>query len=563
MSVVTGTFLIRGGSIVTMDDAQPFAEALSVQDGVIAYVGTTDGAAQYVDAETEIVELHGGMCIPGFVDAHDHFATFAITKLGVNLSGVIGREAIAKAIAAYVASAPPTGLLRGYGWMPDSFAEGGPRREWLDEVTGDRPMVLFSADSHDMWFNTAAMRVAGISAATPDPDPGAQYFKRDADGTPNGWAIEGAQLLLSVPLGVFDIAGVRASQELTITPAPSWGITTYMDAGVIVGPSSADAELVYADLVARDHDGTLPLRIVGTVWTRNVGDDPAAIAAQLSDWNARLRSEHVSVSVCKMWSDGVMMSEGALLLEPFCNHPHSYGHMTIPYEQIVATIEAVQHAGFDMHIHVDGDGSVRTVLNALEEAQSSVALRSSEAVLPRHTIAHNSMVAPSDIPRYEALGVLANCTPLWGTDYNGQYLEIYEQLIGPERMEERLFPYGDLLRAGAVVTYGADIPGVDVNEIAPLLQLEAAVTRKRPGFPDDRPLVARQGVSVAQALRAYTLNGAIQLRMEDRIGSLEVGKRADLVVLAEDLFTVPVTEIHNVPVVLTMMDGKVTFRRDA
>jgi len=547
--------LIIGGLIATMNPRQPTAAAVLVRDGRIAFVGAAQSAAELAGDDAEVIDLAGGMCLPGFIDAHDHFSTIAITKLGLNLSGIVGRGAMLQAIGDWLADQEPGGLLRGYGWMPDSFAEGGPRREWLDEVTGDRPMILFSADAHDLWFNTAAMRLAGVDARTPDPFPGTQYLKRDADGTPNGWAVEGGQILITLPLGVYAIDGIRASQSLTIDRAPGWGITTVFEAGAIVGARSSDSEVVYQDLIQRDLAGNLPIRIVGSVWTRNASDDPAAVVAELVDWNRRLRSPHLQISICKMWTDGVMMSGGALLLEPFCHEPGSRGRMTIPAEQIEATIEAVQQAGFDMHMHVDGDGSVRVVLDAIERVQQRMGRGES-----RHTIAHNSMVAPSDIPRYASMGVLANCTPLWGTDYNGQYADIYRELLGPDRVEERLFPYGDLVRSGAVVTYGADIPGVDIDEIPPLIQIESLITRKRPGYPGDRPLVPRQRIDLVQALRGYTINGAYQLRMEDEVGSIEVGKRADLVLLARNLFEVQAEEIHAVPILLTMMDGVVTHR---
>ena len=168
------------------------------------------------------------------------------------------------------------------------------------------------------------------------------------------------------------------------------------------------------------------------------------------------------------------------------------------------------------------------------------------------------MVDPADIPRYAQMGIIANCTPLWGTDYNGQYRDIYTDLLGAERVEERLFPYGDLVRSGATVTYGSDIPGVDIPEIPPLIQIEALVTRRRPGHPGDMPLVARQRIGLHDALRGYTVNGAYQLRMDERTGSLTAGKAADLTVLGEDLFRVDPSEIHSVPVVFTMMDGRVT-----
>jgi predicted amidohydrolase YtcJ len=157
-----------------------------------------------------------------------------------------------------------------------------------------------------------------------------------------------------------------------------------------------------------------------------------------------------------------------------------------------------------MHIHIDADGSARVVLGAYAAVQRRRGRRRS--FQPRRVLALNSLVDPADIDRYAAMGIIANCRPLWGTDYNGQYLEIYTDLLGADRVEERLFPYGDLVRSGAVVNYGSDILGVDIPEIPPLIQFEALITRKRPGHPDDRSLVARQRIGLHDALRGYTVN---------------------------------------------------------
>jgi len=296
------------------------------------------------------------------------------------------------------------------------------------------------------------------------------------------------------------------------------------------------------------------VRVAGSYWTRTPTDDPRAIADGLARWNRELQSEHVTIGTCKLWADGTFMSGGALLLSACCGHASDdRGAMTFPPESIEAQIEAVQAAGFDMHIHIDGDGSARVVLDAYQRVLDR---RGGEG--RRHVLAHNSMVDPADLGRYAQMGVIANCTPLWGTDYNGQYRDIYTNLLGARRVEERLFPYGDLVRSGAVVTYGSDIPGVDIPEIPPLIQIEALVTRKRPGHPDDEPLVARQRIGLHDALRGYTANGAYQLRLEHRTGTLTAGKAADLTVLAADLFRVDPHEIHAVPVVLTMMDGRIT-----
>jgi predicted amidohydrolase YtcJ len=258
-----------------------------------------------------------------------------------------------------------------------------------------------------------------------------------------------------------------------------------------------------------------------------------------------------------MWADGTMMSYGALLLELFHGHPHEYGTMSFSPEHIEAQIEATQRAGFDMHIHNDGDGSVRVILDAIERVQERLG-RGPE----RHTVCHNPLVHPTDVGRFAELGVIANVTPLWGTDYSGTYIDIYTDLLGSDRVERESYPNGDLVRSGAVVTFGADIPGVLTEEIAPLMHVEAAVTRQRPGHAEDRTFVERQQMTLDQALHAMTINGAYQLRIDDQVGSLEVGKRADLVVLARNLFDLDPHDIHTTAVRMTMMDGRVTFESE-
>lgn len=553
------SYLLTNGPIWTGDPTQPWAQAVVVRGRDIVHVGTRAAAAKFVDSCTELIDLSGRMCLPGFVDAHNHLASMAISKLGVNLSGIVGRDAVLAAVRSWVTAQPVDAPLRGYAWMPDSFEERSPRREWLDQITGDRPMYLFSADAHDIWFNTAAMRAAGIDSSTPDPDPGAQYWVRDPDGAPTGHAIEAASYMpIIIAQDLFSVANIRAAQQLTLHAAPAWGVTAYFEAGAAAGPTSADARWIYEDLIAQDHAGALPVRVAGSYWTRSPNDDPAAIVDGLKAWHAELRSAHVAINTCKMWADGTFMSGGALVLAPCIGHAaDDLGVMTFPPEHIEAQIEATEAADFDMHIHVDADGSTRVVLDAYERVLRR-RRREGRTFQPRHTIAHNSMVDPADIGRFADLGIIANCTPLWGTDYNGQYRDIYTTLLGADRVEERLLPYGDLVRSGATVTYGSDIPGVDISEGPPLIQIEALLTRQRPGYPDDVPLVARQRIGLHDALRGYTANGAYQLRLEHRTGSLTAGKAADLTVLGADLFRVDPRQIHAVPVVLTMMDGRIT-----
>ncbi len=543
-------WIYKGGMIFTADLAHPTAEAVAVRGNQIVFVGAIRDVDAWQGSSTRVVNLNGGMLMPGFCDAHAH-PEIGITKVGLDIVGVNGKEAILHHVRDYVAKNPGSGVLRGFGWNPSELE---PKREWLDVITGDRPMYLLSFDAHDIWFNTSAMKAARIGADTLDPAPGSQYFVRGPEGVPTGHGIEASAVMrVAVPLGIFSPENIHASQALTLDPAPSWGVTSLFNAGVIVGERSEDSRWVYEELLRRDNAGKLPVRITGCVWTRDGSNDPKMIANQLVDWNKNIKSEHLQINTCKMWSDGTLLSHGALLIEPFTGSADDYGRMTFTQEQIVAQTIEVQKAGFDMHIHTDADGSVRTVLNSLEEVQAKIGLGNS-----RHTIAHNSTVSPQDIPRYKKLHVLANCEPMWGTNYNGNYIETFEQVLGKKRVEQEIFPYGDLVRSGAIVTYGSDIPGIESVDIPPLINLQAAVTRKRPGYPIDLPFVERQKVSLIQALQCYTYNSAYQMRMENQVGSIAVGKKADLVFLEKNLFKIAPEEIYRTKVLQTMMDGQVT-----
>ena len=546
-------WIYKGGHIYTVDPVDPSAEAIAVRGNQIVYVGPVKDVAGWQGPGTRIVNLDGGMLMPGFVDAHAHPELAGVVKVGLDVTGVKDKDEILRRVREYVAKNPGSDILRGFGWNP---ADMKPTREWLDPITGNRPMYLISFDSHDVWFNTAAMHAAGINADTPDPDPGSQYFVRGADGVPTGYGVEASAVMrVAIPLGLLSPTTIHASQARTLDPAPSWGVTSMFNAGVIAGPRSEDGMWVYEEFLERDKAGKLPFRLTGCFWTREDTDDPKMIVDSLIMWNKTFKSEHLKVDICKMWADGTVLSRGALLLEPFADKPGDYGRMTISKPKIIAQTLATQKAGFDMHIHVDADGSARTVLDALEEVRKTLGPGGR-----RHAMAHNSSLHPNDIPRYKELGIIANCSPMWGTDYNGTYIESFNRLLGRKRVEEEIFPYGDLVRSGAIVTYGNDAPGIEIADSPPLMNLEAAITRKRPGYPDDPVFVARQKVTLEQAIQCYTYNGAYQMRLEDQVGSIAVGKKADLVFLEKDLFKISPDKIHSTKVIQTMMDGKVTHQ---
>ena len=541
----------RNGSVYTLDPAHPWATSLVVHDGVIAYVGDGDGGARRDD--TIEIDLDGAFLMPGFIDGHDHLIGGALSKVGVSLEGLEGKDTVLAAIDRYVHEHPHNDVIRGHGWTPFTFGAGQqPHRTWLDSVTDVRPAMMHTYDVHDVWANTAAFVAAGIDAATPDPNPPLSYWPRDPDGAPSGTCCEPeAWIPIAIALGMFTVESVREAMSRTMTPAPSWGITSYFDATPIVHSMRLIND-TYEHLIAQDFDGGLPVRIVGSHSVRDPAVSPERVIRMLREMNERYRSPNFAITTLKLFMDGVGPQHTAAMLEPYADQPHR-GAFVMERDVVQRYVEAANLAGFDVHIHACGDAGVRGALDAIEAVQHA-----HPHLAPRNTVCHLEFCHPDDAARFAELGVTMNGTPVWGTDYRGEFVDSYPHLVGAERFGRDYCPYGDIVRSGALVTFGADCPGVEVHEIPPLVQIEAAVTRRRPGMPHDRAVGEHQRVTVAEALRCYTINGAIALRLEHLTGSLEVGKQADLVVLGANPFDVAAHEIHAIPVRLTMLGGRIT-----
>jgi predicted amidohydrolase YtcJ len=493
--------------------------------------------------------------MPGFVDGHDHLIGGALTKVGVSLAGLEGKDAVVEAIRRYAVDHPARPVIRGHGWTPFTFGVGvQPHRTWLDAVTDVRPALMHTYDCHDGWANTAAFIAAGIDATTPDPNPPYGTWPRGADGFPMGTCCEPESWLpIAIALGMFSMEAVEEAMRLTLFPAPTWGITTYYDASPIVNTHKLALE-VYERLIEIDTTGGgLPVRIVGSYAVRDPQMAAERAVSRLRQLHHEVRSPNLSITTLKLFMDGVGPQHTAALLQPYTDQPDNRGPFLFDPDVAHRHVEAANVAGFDVHMHACGDAGVRGALDAVERVQADHG-----HLAARNTVCHMELCHVDDIARFAELGVTANGTPMWGTDYRGEFMDAYPQLIGDERFNRDYVPYGSLLRSGALVTFGGDCPGVEIDEIAPLKQIEAAVTRQRPGRRDDRVCGPHERMSLADALRCYTINGARALRLEDEIGSIEVGKRADMVILAANPFDVEVHAIHAIEVQHTMLGGRFT-----
>ncbi len=357
-------FVFQNGKVYTVNPKQPWAEAIAIQDKTIVFVGSNQDAVKWIGPATQVVDLKGQMLMPGLIDGHNHFVAGAFAKRGVNLLGSRNTADAVARVRAYVQTHPEKELYLGFNWTFQIFGETEGSRRDLDSVCRDKPIFLFSEDSHNGWFNTKAMEIAGIDQHTPDPVPGSSYFQREASGMPTGISIEDATIQLAIAIGV--VGGKTSLQGIMAEVVPLLaknGITAYHDMGIFA-PYLSDGYLGFELLQEWEQAGKLPCRVVGVLGERNAASDPANRLALLKDWNAKYRSELVQVTGLKIWADGTYLSHTGVQLEPYADEPSTCGESDWTTETLVKWIEPAHLAGFDVHIHTDGDGAVRRCLDA-------------------------------------------------------------------------------------------------------------------------------------------------------------------------------------------------------
>lgn len=530
--------VLRNGKIYTLDDSRTWAEALAVSDGGIVFVGDDAVADGFVGPETRVIDLDGKMVLPGFHDSHVHPVSGGIELSQCNLNGLVTRDGLFAAIEECAARTPDEEWLVGGGWDLPLFPGANPHRSELDRLSPDQPAYLTSADGHSSWVNSRALDIAGINTATPDPPNG--RIERDAKtGEPTGTLRESASALVSKHLPPLEPEDYVEGLKRGLRMANGFGITSLIEA------SASDHALEAYAALARSGELTARVRISMTV-------DEARDESQVNDLlekRARYQAVGLRADSAKIFADGVIESGTAALLEPYLALGHR-GELNFPAEVLDRIVARLDKEGFQIHVHAIGDRAIRATLDAIEKAQKANGPRDS-----RHHIAHIELFDPDDIPRFRGLGVVANFQPLWA--YGDTYItDLTEPQLGPER-SRWLYPIKSLADSGAVLAAGSDW---SVSSMNPLDAIQVAVTRRDVVAPEGPPWIPEERVDLDTVLAAYTRGGAYVQHQETLTGSLEVGKRADLIVLEKNLFDVPATEIHRVKALLTLFDGKEVYR---
>jgi predicted amidohydrolase YtcJ len=526
--------VIWGGPIYTNVDGRPTAQAVAVQASRIVYVGARAGAQARVGPKTQVIDLQGAAMFPGFTDSHAHLRGVGERELTLNLEGSKSAKEVSERLARYIAEKHPAGVIVGRGWIETGWPEHRfLDRQDIDAVAPNQPVILTRADGHALVANTAALKAAGIDETTPAPQ-GGQILK-DAGGRLTGMLVDNAKSLAEKLVGAPTEADRLAAFKEAFRVETAYGWT---------GVHSMSVSWIDVPLLEREaRAGHVPLRIYNAV--------DAAQAGPLFESGPRSAADGlVTTRAIKLYMDGALGSRGAALFGDYSDAPGNRGTFVMQPDYIRPFLAKAQARGVQVCTHAIGDRGNATILDLYAEA---FARDPAAGRKDRWRVEHAQILRPSDIPRFSKMGVIASMQPSHAI---GDF-HFAPARLGDARLDGA-YAWKSLLTSGAVVAGGTDAP---VERGDPLIEFYAAVARKDlKGFsaPDWRP---QERLSRAQALKLFTSNAAYARFAEAELGSISVGKRADLSAFSVDLMTAPEAAIPKGHAVLTVVDGKVVFNR--
>jgi predicted amidohydrolase YtcJ len=522
--------VLTNGNIITMSSALPRVQALAVSGNRIVAVGDAKEVKPFIGDKTKVIDLGGKPVIPGLIDAHLHPFSAGRALTILDLKGLT-KEQILEKVALKVKVLKKGEWIEAEGWDQGFWKEKEfPTRYELDAVAPDNPAALSRIDGHSGWYNSLAFRLSNIDRNTQDPEGG--RILRDAHGEPTGMLIDEAMGLIKKEHG----EGPELKEKyikLAMEQYKKWGVTGIQDAG-----EDKESLAVYEDLRQK---GELTVRVYAMI-----SADGKAFAEALN--RGPQVDDFLTERTVKMLIDGALGSRGALLFEPYSDAPDTSGLQMMKEEVAYSIIKRSLEKGFQVATHAIGDKAVHMMLDLYQRALQENAVKD-----PRLRIEHASVIRKDDVPRFKELNVIASMQPI----FVGEYGRWSEDRLGPERVKDVLV-LRDLLDAGVVIAGGTDCPASDSGN--PLINFYAAVTRKSPfGVPEE--WYGRQKITREEALRILTVNAAYAAFEEDKKGSLEAGKLADMVVLSQDIMTIAEDQILKTEVVMTILDGKIIYGR--
>ncbi|MCK2023342.1 amidohydrolase [Microbacterium sp. kSW2-24] len=549
--MASADLVVRNGTVRTMDPDRPVSSAMAVDDGLIVAIGDDRDIDAYIDETTSVINLHGATVLPGLIDAHNHHHLAGEEDLfRVSFAPDATVDAICAAVAGWIATqqlAPGEWVLGGnWGSTLVGTLGSSDALTRLDAVSPAHPVLLSDDSHHNRWVNSAAMRAAGIDARTDDPEGG--RIVRDERGEPTGLLFEtaaGAVEQRVVNDQGIDIDRLARSSERALEMMHAFGITAFQDASTSLGLLQALHRL--------SEDGRLTSWAVTSMLVNDTILGNTQVGEELLPYGEHYRTQRHRPDFTKIFLDGVPPTHTAALLQPYrATGEHGAEHTGTPvmtFDELLAWVRLIDDRGLGVKVHCTGDASVRLVLDVVEAA------RAEGRRLIVH-IAHGQLIHPDDIARFASLGVVAEISPfLW---YPGVIPQALHEVL-PDELSARIHPNRDLLDAGALLVAGSDWP---VSESPnPWHAISGLVTRRDPTGRTPGALWPEQGISVIEALRAFTTTSADALGLADVTGRLTPGLSADFIMIDADPLSIPSSALADIVTGQTWFAGEKVYDR--
>lgn len=534
--------------IYTVNVHQPWAQALAIRDGKILAVGTDRQIGAYRGASTAVIDAKGRLVLPGFTDCHAHFLDGSFTLQQVNLDDATTISEITSRVKSYADAHPRDAWVLGRGWMYPVFGPSGlPDKKYLDAIVPDRPVYLESYDGHTWWANSKALEAAHITRETPNPQ-GGEIVRDPATGEPTGAIKEDAAdavVRRAIPESSREakLQALRAGMK----HANQVGVVRVHVPGSVYAHQDDLQSVDVLDELRRNGELTVRFYLAYRLDPPEMSDQQLQEIIHARD---RYHDDWIAAGAAKFFLDGVIETHTAAMLAPYTNAPSLSGDLLWNEEKYRAFVAQLDKNGIQVFTHAIGDRAIRAALDAYEEAAKKNGTKDA-----RHRIEHIEDASAADIPRFGKLGVIASMQPLHAYPDEDAF-KAWVPSVGPERTQ-RAWAWHSIQGAGGVLAFGSDWP---IVTLSPWPGVQNAVTRQTTEGEPKGGWIPAQRITLAEAIKGYTLNAAFAGRREKTEGSLETAKLADLIVVSQDVFKVSPLQIGETEVLLTMVGGRVVYK---
>lgn len=541
--------VLRNGKIYTADKARSIKQAVAFKGNTIVAVGEDKDMVSLIGSATKVIDLGGKLVLPGLIDTHVHPIIGALNGAKCSLAGVKANIETLKPVIEDCLAEDQGGAD---DWFEaaqlDNYGFSATAKD-VDFIEASRPVALWGNDGHTVWVNSRGLALLGVTAETPDISGG--KIGRDATGAPTGYFADSASIFVDEKIPSPSLEEKAALTAAELKKMSAYGLTALMDA--FVTPAEAAVWRKLYDT------GRLPMRVRMAIYFadpqalfRPASNDSDEAVTRLvkAGKEGDVDPDFLRAGVVKIFADGVMEypTQSAAMLSPYLDKngkPTNHaGELYFVPERFALLVQKLDAEGLTVHVHAIGDRAVRASLDAFASARAANGDRDN-----RHQIAHLQLVDPADIPRFKELGVIADFQLEWAKREPATEGPL-EPYLGPERYRY-VYPAGSLHKAGATIIGGSDW---DISSYNPFRAFQTAVTRA--GNKGQRPLNIEERIPLQTAIDAYTINAAYAMKQDATTGSLEVGKRADLVVLDRDILTIDPETIQDTQVLATYLDGR-------